>query len=200
ANYTTKSINATLTELGMHDLLLTVSRTNALDRYIARAVSVLPAPFTEGEADVVFDLDAVQAGTFSNPLGDASIAGNGTNNFAYDFNDVVRAGLKIYVKGSYSGRINFIGLRGTLASPVRIQCDTAARATFEATNASQPYAWQFTTGNQYILIDGSACLVNDYGFLLEGYKASATAGQMLFFSGSAQKGFEITGVECNGRK
>ena len=200
ANYTTRAINATLTELGMHDLLITVSRTNALDRYLARAVSSMPAPFTEGEADVVFDLTAVGAGTFSNPLGDASVAGNGTTNFAYDFNDVVRAGLKIYVKGSYSGRINFIGLRGTLASPVRIQCDTAARATFTSTNASQPYAWQFTTGNQYILIDGSACLVSNYGFLLEGYKASATAGQILFFSGSSQKGFEITGVECNGRK
>lgn len=200
ANYTTRAINATLTELGMHDLLLTVSRTNALDRYIARAVSVLPAPFTEGEADVVFDLDAVQAGTFSNPLGDASIAGNGTNNFAYDFDDVVRAGLKIYVKGTYSGRMNIIGLRGTEASPVRIQCDTAARATINATNGSQPYALQFTTGNQYIHLDGSACLVDDHGFLLQGYIAGATSGQILFCTGSNQKGFHFNGIECNGRK
>jgi hypothetical protein len=189
-----------LDTLGFYDIDLTVDRTNSLKRYYPRLIKVRPDPFTEGEADVVFDLSAVQAGTFSNPLGDASVTGNGTTNFLYDFDDVERAGLKIYVKGSYSGRINFTGLRGTEANPVRIQCPTSGRATFTATNGSQPYCWQFTTGNQYIEIDGSASSDNKYGFLLQGYIAGATGGQMLFFSGSAQRGFHIHGVECDGRK
>jgi hypothetical protein len=197
---TTKNPTFNLSTLGLYDVSLTVDRTNSLLRYYPRVIKVRPDPFEEGDADVVFDLDAVQAGTFSNPLGDASVAGNGTNNFAYDFDDVSRPGLKIYVKGSYEGRINFTGLRGTLASPERIQCPTSGRAIFTATNGSQPYPWQFTTGNQYIEIDGSASSDNQYGFLLEGYIDGATGGQMLFFSGSAQKGIHIHGVECDGRK
>lgn len=190
----------TLDTVGLFDVNVTVDRTNLLSRYFARGLKIRPPPFAEGDADVVLDLSAIQAGTFTNPLGDASIAGNGTNNFAYDFDDVSRPGLKIYVKGSYSGRINITGLRGTAANPVRIQGPTTGQAVITATNGSQPYALQFTTGNQYIEIDGSASATHTYAIKLEGYIATATSGQVLFFSGSSQKGFWIHGVEIDGRR
>ncbi len=201
ATGSSRTSNFTISTNGRYDVELNVTRgSNSINRYHPRYVTVRPAPFTEGQADVVLDLDAIEAGTFSNPLGDATIAGNGTTNFAYDFNDVTRAGLKIYVKGSFNGRINIIGLRGTLASPVRFQCATSGQTTFTATNTSQPYCLQFTTGNQYVEIDGSASTTHQYGFKMYGYIATATSGQMLFFSGSAQKGFEIHGVELDGRR
>lgn len=195
-----KAPSFNLATLGFYDYQVSVAKTNTLDRYYPRLVKVRTATFAEGAADVVLDLTAIGAGTFSNPLGDASIAGNGTTNFAYDFADVSRPGLKIYVTGTYSGRINIIGLRGTLASPVRIQGPTIGQAVINATNAAQPYALQFTTGNQYIEIDGNSSSDQTYGIKLNGYKASATSGQILFFSGSAQKGFSIHGVEFDGRK
>ncbi len=200
ASYSTRAITGSLADLGIHDLSLGVSRTNSLEKYVRAAVSVSLTTFTSGSADVVLDLTAIGAGTFSNPLGDATIAGNGTTNFAYDFNDVSRPGLKIYMTGTYSGRINIIGLRGTLASPVRIQGPTSGQAVINSTNSGQPYCLQFTTGNQYIEIDGNSSSDEAYGIKFNGYKASATSGQMLFFSGSAQKGFSIHGCEFNGRK
>lgn len=196
----TKQATFSLDTVGLFSIYISAERSNLLSRYFPHGLKIRPPPFEEGDADLVLDLDAIEAGTFSNPLGDASIAGNGTTNFAYDFDDVSRPGLKIYVKGTFNGRINITGLRGTADDPVRFQGPTTGQAVFTATNGSQPYALQFTTGNQYIEIDGSASSTEQYGIKLEGYIATATSGQVLFFSGSQQKGFHIHGIEIDGRR
>jgi hypothetical protein len=197
----TKTASFNIDTVGLFSIYLSVERSNLLSRYFPHGLKIRPPPFEEGDADLVLDLDAIEAGTFSNPLGDASIAGNGTTNFAYDFGGVVRPDFKIYVKGTFNGRINLVGLRGSSYDhPVTIQGPTTGQAVFTATNGSQPYAIQLTGGPQHIVFNGASSSTDHHSIKFEGYTAGATAGQIVFVQGSDAKGLVFIQLEIDGRK
>lgn len=187
-----------IADSGLYDLRVSVARSNAIDRYISMYLKIKPAAFEEGDADLVLDLDAIQAGTFTNPLGDASISGNGTTNFLYNFGSVSRPGFKIYVKGDYSGRIQIVGLRGTQAQPARIQSPTSGQAVFEENYASQTMAIHFNGNNQYIHIDGQASSTHKYGIKIQGNGTDEARG--ILWQGDQQRGFIVAGVEFDGQR
>lgn len=164
---------------GCYDVLVTAKGKNTLARHFRRYLTVLPAPFTETEADEVIDLSSIS-----------------TASFIKDFGKKVRPGYKIMIKGSYNGRIKFTGLQGTRKNPVHII--NQGQVIIHATNERAPYAFQWSDDNQYILWDGKADPKIPYGFLITGHPEKS--GQVVFIAGVFNKGFEICGLKIIGRQ
>jgi hypothetical protein len=164
---------------GQYDVRLFATSKNILLRHYRRHITVLPKIFTEAEADEVIDLSAVTDPTF-----------------VKNFGDQKRPGYKIMMKGRYTGRVVFTGLKGTRRKPVHII--NKGRVEITAGNDASPYAWQFSDNNQYILLDGKADSTVTYGFSVTGHPTKS--GQVLFVAGVFSRGFEICGLHLQGHQ
>jgi hypothetical protein len=164
---------------GTYDVLVTAHGLNSLTRHYRRFITVLPKVFTEREADEVIDLSKTEG-----------------NSFLRDFNNKVRPGYKIIIKGTYNGRVKFTGLRGTKKKPVHII--NQGKVFINAVNNTQPYAVQFSDNNQYIIFDGKADPSIPYGFEITGHPEKS--GQIFFIAGEYNRGFELCGVHLKGQQ
>ncbi len=164
---------------GTYDVLVTARGQNEITRHFRRYLSVLPQVFTEKTADEVIDLSAISG-----------------NSFVKDFGNLRRPGYKILIKGKFSGRIKFTGLRGTKKNPVHII--NKGQVEIAASSQNYPFAWLWGDDNHYVLIDGKADPGIPYGFKLTGHQEKS--GQILFISGKFNKGFELCGLHITGNQ
>jgi len=111
-------------------------------------ITVLPAVFTEAEADEVIDFSKVTEKDFSK-----------------DYSNEVRPGYKIMMKGNFEGKFKITGLRGTSENPVHII--NSGQVTITAGMESSPYPFLWNGGNQYIIMDGKADPKFEYGFVIK---------------------------------
>ncbi len=165
--------------VGTYDVLVTARGQNEITRHFRRYLTVLPQVFTEKAADMVIDL--------------SSISGD---SFVKDFGNLRRPGYKIMIKGKFSGRIKFTGLRGTKKNPVHII--NKGQVEIAAGSQSYPFAWLWGDDNHYVLVDGKADPNIPYGFKLTGHKEKP--GQILFIAGKFNKGFELCGLHITGNQ
>lgn len=176
----TTKINPTLSlKIGVYDVLVMAKGTNILRRHFRRFITVLPAVFTEDQADEVIDLSSVKSTILIK-----------------DFKNVVRPGYKIMIKGTYNGHLRFTGLMGTKTRPVHII--NKGQVTINATSSPYPFAVLFSNANQYILFDGKADAKIPYGFKITGNPEKS--GQVFMISGLFNKGVEICGVTIKGQQ
>ncbi len=164
---------------GTYDLIVEAKGINTLTRHFRRMISVLPKTFNEREADEVIDLSSLKG-----------------NSFTRDFENKVRPGYKILIKGTFNGRVKFTGLKGTRKKPVHII--NKGKVFIHAVNNSSPYAFQFSDNIQYVLFDGKADPNIPYGFTITGHPEKS--GQIFFIAGEFNRGFEMCGVNLQGRQ
>lgn len=163
---------------GTYDILLT-DKSRHLSRHFRRIITVLPRVFTEAEADEVIDLSKADSAVVIR-----------------DYQKALRPGYKILIKGKLDGRIKFTGLHGTREHPVHII--NQGQVEINARQDKAPYAWQWSSDNQYILLDGKADPRIPYGFRITGHPTKS--GQVLFIGGEFNKGFELCGVYIQGHQ
>lgn len=187
---TGKSPTFTIGTAGEYDIVLTADSLNILDRHFRRGIVIRPARFTEGTADVVIDLNQLRLGTWTNPLSDMDDTQGSSS--VLDFNDVSRPDLKIAMKGTFSGTsLTIQGLRGTSGHPVIIQ-NVGGPANFISVGSAVIFF--FTTGCQYIDIDGSGTS-DRWGFTLTGRTTAGSQSQLLYFRGNFIRGLRV--IACD---
>lgn len=175
ASFREASPSVTLTA-GAYDVL--VSDGKERTRHFRRRITVLPPVFSETEADEVID--------FSPPKDTGSVV--------RDYENKVRPGYKILIKGSLKGRLKISGLRGTKDNPVHIMNDGAVVIQGSGNKA---YPWTWDGNNQYILLDGCAAPGIRYGFTVIGNPVKGA--QTFMIGGEFNKGFEIAGLQVLGQ-
>lgn len=175
---------------GKYDIRLEASGLNTFNKRIRRAILIHDPNYDEVDADLTIDLAQVQNSTWSNPL--ANLTYDGGTNATFDFQDVVRAGFKIAIKNNFTGvTIEITGLRGTEASPVKIQ-NVGAQVVLNST--ANGVLFHFTDGCQYIDIDGKGT-DDEYGFKFNGRSTSGEQSQLMYFEGEEIVGIRIWGVD-----
>jgi hypothetical protein len=176
---------------GWYDITVNAVGLNAIKpRNYIRGLRIEPPKFIEGDANLVIDLAQVQAGTYSIP-GGLSITYDGGTNASFDFQEVVRPGFKIALKNNFVGvNIDWIGLIGTEASPVRIQ-NVGGQVTLTETSTQQLLL--FGERCQYVTIDGKGTS-DRYGIKLNGRSTAGDQSQLMYFIGSYIKGIRIFNV------
>jgi len=169
-----------------YDLIITATKASLVYRRRFRKIfKVLPAAFTEAQADEVWDIST------SIPY----------KNGGY----IDRPGYKIFIKGNYTGG-NYIAFQQYRSSnpknPIVMQFSDVAKVTI---NTSSAYMIQANFDCQNLIIDGAANPNEDYGFTgkftgtgSQGVRiqpADTSAGSTLTTAGY---NFALVGIEVNG--
>jgi hypothetical protein len=194
ATGSSKNITLSSMSLGDYSIRLTATSSGTVKALFVNGLVVKRPSFTEGEADLVIDLTQLRAGTWTNPLGNLDDT-QGVNSIL-EFNDVVRAGFKIGLKGDFvAGRsITWRGLKGTEASPVQIQ--NVDSDPVQISSNFDGVLWYWQDGNQYFSVDGIESS-GEKGIQLIGRTSSGTQSQLMYFIGDSIKGIEVSGVLFN---
>jgi hypothetical protein len=164
---------------GSYDVLLTAKGLNTLKRHFRRIITVLPPIFTEAQANEVIDFSKVTE-----------------KDFTKDYSGDTRPGYKILMKGTFSGKVKITGLRGTAENPVHII--NSGQVVITAGMESSPYPFLWSTGNQYIIMDGKADPKIPYGFVIKNHPSKS--GQAFFIGGEFNRAFEVCGLNIIGRQ
>lgn len=165
-----------------YDIIVIATKgVNTFKRHFRRAFAVYPTYFTEGTADVVWDLSTT--GLTKN--------GSMTN----------RPGYKIWVKGAYSGS-GYLNMYGWMsdddADPIHVMFDPASVVTMTTSNA---YVFRLNESCKNIIINASANTSTPYGFI--GTQAGGTFAQSMIIEpvgGSTSVGNEGQNVTISGLK
>jgi hypothetical protein len=193
ASYVGSSIAVTSLPLGEYDVHIIAGGLNTIERYFARGCIVEKKPFRWDEADLQLDLNQFLAGTWSVPGGLGLSVTQGTNG-SINFGDVVRPGFKIAVRGDVAMyNIDWIGLRGSPADPVRIQ----NIGLVQVEETTDGVAWAFGNGCQYFTIDGGGSGYHSNGFEFTGRDDTGTQSQMIYLHGNFIAGFKMFNVSVN---
>jgi hypothetical protein len=186
-----KTVDVSALVLGRYNVTVTATSLNGLPpREYLLGLFIEPPIFSEGEADLVIDLAQLQTSTWSNPLGNLDASDQGTNS-ALDFGDVSRPGFRIGIKNNFTGvNIDWIGLVGTEANPVRIQNVGGVVTNLENGTG---VLWQFGTGSNGVTIDGYGLGTKD-GIKFMGKTTSGDQSQLIYFIGNYIKNIKILGV------